>query len=163
MKRTITILAASLFFFQAATAQKKNDKLDSQANTVATSVATQKVTEVSDAIKFTAEEHDFGTVAEGPSVSYDFEFKNTSSEPIQLESVRASCGCTTPNWSKDPIAPGATSKITATYSTQGRPGNFHKTITVVSSAGQKVLTIKGNVEKAPAASVPANNSSMIKN
>lgn len=171
MKRTILLLSVILLAGSSAFAQgKKNTKAapaTAQATTqtkaaVTPGVQAEPVKQADDAMKFENAEHNFGTVAEGPSVSYDFVFKNTSSQPIQLESVRASCGCTTPNWSKDPILPGKTSKITATYSTQGRPGNFHKTITVQSTAGQKILTIKGNVEKAPATSVPENNSSMIK-
>jgi hypothetical protein len=113
-------------------------------------------------MKFKNEEHSFGNVPEGPSVSYDFEFVNISKEPIVLSNVQASCGCTTPTWPKEPIAPGKTSKITATYSTQGRPGPFTKTITVTSNVGSKVLKILGTVEKAPESSVPTNNSSIMK-
>ena len=113
-------------------------------------------------MKFKTEEHSFGNVPEGPSVSYDFEFKNTGKEPIILSNVQASCGCTTPTWPKEPIAPGKTAKITATYSTQGRPGQINKTITVTSNVGTKVLKISGMVEKAPDASVPANNSTILK-
>ncbi|MCF8294133.1 MAG: DUF1573 domain-containing protein [Chitinophagaceae bacterium] len=113
-------------------------------------------------MKFKNEEHSFGNVPEGPSVSYDFEFTNISKEPIVLSNVQASCGCTTPTWPKEPIAPGKTSKITATYNTQGRPGPFTKTITVTSNVGSKVLKISGTVEKAPESSVPTNNSSIMK-
>jgi hypothetical protein len=113
-------------------------------------------------MKFKNEEHSFGNMPEGPSVSYDFEFTNISKEPIVLSNVQASCGCTTPTWPKEPIAPGKSSKITATYSTQGRPGPFTKTITVTSNVGSKVLKISGTVEKAPESSVPTNNSSIMK-
>lgn len=113
-------------------------------------------------MKFKNEDHSFGNVPEGPSVSYDFEFKNIGNEPIVLSNVQASCGCTTPTWPKEPIAPGRAAKITATYNTQGRPGPFTKTITVTSNVGSKVLKITGTVEKAPESSVPSNNSSMMK-
>lgn len=110
---------------------------------------------------FTNEAHDFGTIAEGPAADYEFEFKNTGKEPLIIETVHASCGCTTPSYSKEPIAPGKSGKIKASYNTVGRPGAFTKSITVTSNAGTKVLTIKGSVEKAPTSSVPENNS-MIK-
>jgi hypothetical protein len=110
---------------------------------------------------FSTESHDFGTVAEGPAANYEFEFKNTGKEPLLIETVHASCGCTTPSYSKEPIAPGKSGVIKASYNTVGRPGAFTKSITVTSNAGTKVLTIKGNVEKAPTSSVPENNS-MIK-
>ena len=165
MKRTILFLAAILIATSTAFAQKKATmKATAQPTSSATikGAKIEQVKNVAEALKFKIEEHNFGTVPEGPSVSYDFVFTNNTKQPVQLESVRASCGCTTPNWSKDPILPGKTSKITATYSTKNRPGSFYKTITVKSTAGQKVLKIKGNVEKAPTSSVPTNNNSMIK-
>ncbi len=113
-------------------------------------------------MKFAVEEHNFNTIPEGPAVSFDFDFENIGKEAIVLSSVQASCGCTTPNWSKEAILPGKTSKITATYNTQGRPGAFTKTITVNSNVGMKVLKITGTVEKAPEGSVPQNDNSMMK-
>ncbi len=113
-------------------------------------------------MKFTVEEHNFNTIPEGPAVTFDFDFKNIGKEPIVLTTVQASCGCTTPNWSKEPILPKTSSKITATYNTQGRPGPFTKTITVNSNVGTKILKISGTVEKAPDGSVPANDNSMMK-
>ncbi len=165
MKRSILFLAVILMTSATAMAQHRDHAKAAaapQAKAVASPKKATPVKQAGTAMKFKTEEHNFGTVPEGPSVSYDFVFTNTTKQPIQLESVRASCGCTTPNWSKDPILPGKTSKITATYNTKGRPGNFYKTITVKSTAGQKVLKIKGNVEKAPTSSVPTNNNSMIK-
>ncbi len=114
-----------------------------------------------DAIKFEAEVHDFGTIPEGPAAEYEFVFKNNGTEPIIIQRAQPSCGCTTPSYSKDPVLPGKTGSIKASYGTQGRPNAFTKTITVVTNVGTKVLTIKGNVEKAPDASVPS-NTSMIK-
>ena len=112
-------------------------------------------------LSFTKESHDFGTIAEGPAANIDFTFKNTGKEPLILETVHASCGCTTPTWPKEPVLPGKSATIKASYNTVGPPGPFTKNITVTSNAGTKVLTIKGSVEKAPTSSVPENNS-MIK-
>lgn len=110
---------------------------------------------------FENEAHDFGTVPEGPAAEYVFKFKNTGDEPINLKQVKASCGCTTPSWSKEPVLPGQVGEIKASFATQRRPGNFNKSITVVSDAGTKVLTIKGVVEPAPTGSVPTASKSMI--
>lgn len=166
MKRTILFLAVILMTSGAAFAQKKgNAKAATATLSPKTAIAKQQVTKIVDAdkaLKFEKTVHNFGTVPEGPAASYDFVFTNTTKKAVKLESVRASCGCTTPYWSKEEIAPGKTSKITVSYNTKGRPGNIYKTITVKSTAGQKVLTIKGNVEKAPTSSVPTNNNSMIK-
>ncbi|MBS1588968.1 MAG: DUF1573 domain-containing protein [Bacteroidetes bacterium] len=112
-------------------------------------------------MKFQTDVHDFGNIPEGPAAEYEFTFKNTGKEPIIIQRAQPSCGCTTPSYSKDPVLPGKTGSIKASYGTQGRPSVFTKTITVVTNVGTKVLTIKGNVEKAPESSVPA-NTSMIK-
>lgn len=106
------------------------------------------------AITFTADAFDFGTVPQGTPVTHVFSFKNTGKEPLVLSAVNASCGCTTPEWPKEPVAPGATATIKATYNA-ANPGTFTKTITVVSNAAnpQTVLTIKGEVKPAAAPAV----------
>jgi hypothetical protein len=103
--------------------------------------------------KFDTEVHDFGTVKEGVQAEHTFKFTNTGKEPLVITNVQASCGCTTPTWSKEPIKPGAQGSVTAIYNSKGRPGNFNKAVTVTSNAktAQKVLFIKGNVEAAAAA------------
>ena len=102
--------------------------------------------------------HDFGTVEEGPDATCVFAFKNTGKEPIIIQKANPSCGCTVPSFSSEPVPPGANGTINVAYHTKGKPNPFTKTITVQSNAGTKVLTIKGNVEKAPTGSVPENNS-----
>lgn len=93
--------------------------------------------------------HDFGTVVEGNVASHEFEFTNTGDQPIIISNVRASCGCTTPFWTKEPVLPGQKGKIKASYNSKGRPGAFNKTITITSNSTEpsKRLTIKGNVER----------------
>jgi hypothetical protein len=110
------------------------------------------------AIEFEERVHDFGTINEVDGrVSFDFEFKNISNKPVTLTNVQASCGCTTPNWPKEPIAPGKKSYITATYNPAGRPGNFNKSITIryLKAGDEKssalILNIKGSVTPKPQA------------
>lgn len=75
--------------------------------------------------------HDFGSIKEnGGKVSTTFTITNKGNKPITISNVTASCGCTTPKWTKDPIAPDKKGKIEATYDPKGRPGPFHKTISV---------------------------------
>lgn len=102
-------------------------------------------------LKFTNELHNFGELNEGPIATYTFEVKNTGNSPVVISNAMASCGCTTPEWSKDPIMPGGTSAIKVGYNTSGRVGNFTKTITITSNAENStvVLTIKGNVKAKP--------------
>jgi len=103
-------------------------------------------------ISFNKEIHDFGKIKEsdGP-VTVNFEFTNTGSLPLMIKQVHASCGCTSPNWSKAPVLPGKKGFVSATYNPKNRPGPFSKTVSVVSNATtpNKVLTIKGEVEPKP--------------
>jgi len=104
-------------------------------------------------LTFSETTHDFGKINEADGrVSTIFEFKNEGMEPLVLSNVRASCGCTTPSWTKEPVEPGETGAITVTYNPNGRPGQFQKTITVQSNAeeGTKKLFIKGEVIPKPA-------------
>lgn len=104
-------------------------------------------------------EHDFGQIAQGKPVYTSFEFKNTSTSPIKLEDVRAACGCTTPEWSRDPIAPGASTTIKVGFNA-ATEGPFNKPVTITYNNGQlgKTLVIKGTVWKAPEGAAPANAS-----
>jgi len=98
-------------------------------------------------ISFDNTNHDFGEVTEGDIATYEFTFTNTGSEPLVLSNVRASCGCTTPFWTRDPVLPGKRGSIKASYNSKGRPGVFNKSITVTSNAatGRAVLFLKGSV------------------
>lgn len=99
-------------------------------------------------LNFEVKEHDFGKVNEEVGkITYEFEFVNKGNAPLVISRVQASCGCTTPVWTKEPIEPGKRGSITVTYSTTGRPGAFAKSITVYSNAidEQMMLLIKGDV------------------
>ncbi|MDP4207951.1 MAG: DUF1573 domain-containing protein [Bacteroidota bacterium] len=104
------------------------------------------------AISFKQEKFDFGQIKESNgTVNHVFEFTNTGSSPILITNVVASCGCTTPEWSKQPIVPGAKGFVKAIYNPTGRPGAFDKTITVSSNADRPtvVLRITGTVVAKP--------------
>ena len=97
-------------------------------------------------IKFDKTEHDFGKIKEGTLAAYSFVFYNKGAGPLILKDVHASCGCTTPEWPKEPIMPGGKAVIKAAFNSYGRPGMFTKYITVKSNAGPDLtLTIKGEV------------------
>jgi hypothetical protein len=102
--------------------------------------------------------HDFGKIPQGKPVYYIFEIVNTGKTELKLDNVQASCGCTTPEWSKDPIAPGATAKIKVGYNAAAE-NYFEKPITITYNGTQsKQLIIKGTVWKAPDGPAPANAS-----
>jgi hypothetical protein len=93
-------------------------------------------------------EHDFGTFKEEAGrQTFDFIVTNTGTDPLVIQNVVASCGCTTPEWTKQPIAAGAKGKVTAIYDPQGRPGPFNKTLSVYTNSKPEVvvLVIKGEV------------------
>ena len=104
-------------------------------------------------MKFEVETYDFGTIKQGEKVTYDFAFVNTGKEPLIITEARGSCGCTVPQWPKEPIAKGGKAKIHVVFDSTGKLNMQDKTVTITSNAkgGQKVLHLKGNVE-APAAS-----------
>jgi hypothetical protein len=99
-------------------------------------------------ITFKETEFDFGKIHEEQGkVTHVFEFTNTGGEPLILNNVRSSCGCTVADWPKKPIPPGGKGQIKAIYNASHRPGRFTKTITVNSNAENPivVLRIKGEV------------------
>lgn len=101
------------------------------------------------AISAPEEQFDFGTIkeADGP-VTHAFTLKNVGNAPLVITRASASCGCTKPKFSTEPIAPGKSTKIEVTYNPAGRPGQFVKTVAVYSNGkeGAFILRIKGVVE-----------------
>ena len=99
-------------------------------------------------ITFEEKSYDFGKVnEEDGKITHVFEFVNKGNAPLVINRAQASCGCTTPSWTKEPIEPGKKGSITVIYNTTGRPGAFTKTITIYSNASEEqfVLTIHGEV------------------
>lgn len=116
-------------------------------------------------IEFEKEVHDYGTIENGANGECTFEFKNTGNAPLIISNAKGSCGCTVPSWPKEPIAPGASSKITVKYDTK-RPGAINKSVTITSNAVNaptKVIRIKGNVKPKPQSGAPVNNSGAPRN
>lgn len=103
-------------------------------------------------ISFETESHDFGDIQEKDgNVTYDFKFTNSGKAPLVVSQVTASCGCTTPKWTRKPIRPGESGSISVTFNPANRPGTFHKTISVQSNADkpQVTLRISGKVLQRP--------------
>jgi hypothetical protein len=100
---------------------------------------------------------DFGKIQQGRPVTHEFLVTNPSAtDTLKIEDVKASCGCTTPVWKREPVAPNSTAKITVGYNAYSENA-FEKTVTIFFNGGQtKLLTIKGVVFKAPATPAPEN-------
>lgn len=101
-------------------------------------------------IQFDNLKHNFGAINQNDKAEHTFRFTNTSSQAVTLKNVRASCGCTTPAWTREEVKPGATGEIQVSYNT-ARVGAFNKTVTVTydSLATPLILTIEGNVLQSP--------------
>jgi len=99
--------------------------------------------------KFNEEEFNFGTIKQGESITHNFEFTNTGKEPLIISNAAGSCGCTVPEWPKEPIAAGAKAVIKVTFNSAGKQGVQDKTVTLQSNAVQNpmVLHLKGNVDR----------------
>jgi hypothetical protein len=104
-------------------------------------------------IKFDEETHDFGKVMEGEVVYHTYRFTNTGDEPLIIKNAKASCGCTVPQWPRNPIAPGDTGDIQVKFDTKGRgkpgggPQSKRVTITANTNPTTTYVTIKGLVDK----------------
>lgn len=99
-------------------------------------------------INFETKSHDFGTIKETDGkVTYVFQFTNIGNEPLNIVKVKASCGCTTPTWTKKPVLPGDSGQISVTYNPRNRPGSFRKSVTVTANTepANTYLSIKGKV------------------
>jgi hypothetical protein len=106
-------------------------------------------------LKFKEETHKFGKVPQGVPVTNEFVFTNTGTDPVVISNVAASCGCTTPTWTKDPVLPGKTGSIKATFNA-ATPGLFNKSITVSSNTEGGTINLYLNGEVVPkAATKPA--------
>lgn len=114
---------------------------------------------VDDPLEVKLSNWDFGKIPQGKPVYYFFEITNTGTTPLKLDDVHATCGCTTPEWSRDAIAPGAKAQIKVGYNA-ATEGPFEKPITITYNTNKlsKILYIKGTVWKAPEGSAPANAS-----
>lgn len=93
--------------------------------------------------KFTEYVYDFGNIKEdGGPVSHEFEFVNTGNGNLVIHEATAQCGCTRPEYPKNPVAPGKKSKIKVTYNPIGRPGAFNKEVTVKTNGEPRKIRLK---------------------
>ena len=103
-------------------------------------------------IKFEKTSHNFGTFPESQKVTCTFKFTNTGDNLLVIHQAMASCGCTVPQYSKEPIKPGESGQITVTYNGAGKfPGHFRKSITIRTKAKQEIirLYIEGDMQPNP--------------
>ena len=98
--------------------------------------------------EFESDNHEFGQIVQGEKVSYAFKFKNTGKAPLVINTAQASCGCTVPEYTKEPVQPGESGVINVTFNSEGKSGMVSKTVTVIANTipNTKVLTISADIQ-----------------
>jgi hypothetical protein len=106
-----------------------------------------KLNEGAAAITFSKTEHDFGVINEGDIVETTFSFKNTGKSELIITNAVGSCGCTVPEWPKEPIAAGESGLIKVKFNSQGKPNKQSKTITLTTNtaSGKETVLVKAEV------------------
>ena len=97
-------------------------------------------------IKFEEEVHDFGRITQGEKVSFAFKFKNTGNSNLIITSAAGSCGCTVPEWPKEPILPGKEGKVNVIFSSEGKSGLQEKSINIVTNCEPSTRVVKIKTE-----------------
>lgn len=92
-------------------------------------------------IEFERSSHNFGKIKDGDVVEHVYKFKNTGANPLIIDEVVATCGCTVPSYTKTPVAPGATGEIAISFNSKGRAGNVDKDIYVKSNAQEPSISL----------------------
>ena len=123
-----------------------NGKVDTGAITNSAS-ADGKTNEDLPEIKFEEETFDFGKITQGEKVSHSFKFSNTGKSNLIISGASGSCGCTVPEWPKEPVQPGKTGHIDVVFSSEGKSGHADKTVTVVTNCepATRVIRIKAEI------------------
>lgn len=146
MKNNVIIAAAIIGLFTiscnespASKVKKDNVELAKQRD--------EQIKVGSPIISFAQSEHDFGTINEGDIVETVFPFTNAGKSELIITSAKGSCGCTVPEWPKEPIMPGETGEIKVKFNSSGKPNKQHKQVTLVTNTanGKEILTVKAQV------------------
>ncbi len=129
---------------QTATTPQQPGQLAPNANATTPAPPTGPTT----TIQFDTPEYNFGKVKAGTKVEHEYTFKNTGKEPLVISNAKGSCGCTVPEWPKEPIPPGGTGKIKVVFDSSGKPGPQTKTVTITANTDppNTIIYIKGEVE-----------------
>lgn len=154
MKKITLFLLGAASFISVQAQQPIHDDKDGHNHGTPAQPATTNAT---DNLQMKEMEYDFGKIPQGKPVYHFFEIVNTGKTAIKLDNVQASCGCTTPEWSREPLAPGASTKIKIGFNAASE-GIFDKYITVLydNNTHSKQIKIKGFVWRAPDGPAPVN-------
>lgn len=153
MKKSVLIVAILSVFAFSSCKDNAADKVNEE--NVANAEARDAQSGNFPAITFDESQFDFGTIDQGTAVEHVFKFKNTGDAPLMIVNAKSSCGCTIPEYTKDPIAPGATGEMLVKFNGSGQ-NQVSKTVTLTTNTkeGTETLTIKAFVTPKAGAAAP---------
>lgn len=154
----VIVLAAAMVACRDKAAEKRIAELEARLNSLEgnKSASTPAATPATDpaaaatetkpegplpTLNFERTDYDFGTIKEGQKVNYTYKFTNTGAAPLILQSVQPSCGCTSPDWTKDPIPVGGTGFVKVEFDSSGKPGMQNKMVTVIANTWPKQMKL----------------------
>ncbi|GAB3296715.1 DUF1573 domain-containing protein [Hymenobacter tenuis] len=128
-----------------------------QAQTAAVKPANAQTKVAGPQIQFEEMKYDFGSINTGDVVEHTFKFKNVGTQPLVISNIGVSCGCTTPDWTKEPVMPGKSGTVTAKFNSAGKFGMQNKVLTIESNSagGNAMVALVGDVKEAGTASAAA--------
>ena len=149
-KYILLIFVLSLFIIVGCQQNDRGHDSEGQLSTALVEIdktAGQSNNEGMPVITFQKEEHDFGQVIDGEKLTYSFKFENTGDKPLIISNAKGSCGCTVPEWPREPIKSGGKGEIVVTFNSSGRSGLQNKAVTLTTNANpsNKVIRIKSEV------------------
>ncbi len=145
-KQFILILALAASIFTACNSDNKETTTDATTDVATNIEKTEDATQLA-AFEFDKTEHDFGDIKAGDVVKQIYKFKNTGAVPLVISNIEVQCGCTTPSYTSEPIAPGAEGEVVLQFNSAGKSGQQHKISTIKANVpgGEYQLVLKANV------------------
>ncbi len=143
-------LVLALFFSLVACENRKTGSMEDSSAKKAEKTPAQAAAEKAAASKtfadfsFEETQHDFGTISQGDVVKHSFKFTNTGEAPLVISDIKTTCGCTTPQYTKEPVAPGETGEILVQFNSAGKSGIVNKRVTIYANVegGTDMVSIK---------------------
>jgi hypothetical protein len=143
--KKIFIIALAVVTFSAC---QQKSKLDEKVAAVASSTSNPLAAADAPKVKFEKEIYDFGVIEQGEKVQFDFKFKNEGKTPLIITDATATCGCTVPEYPKQPVKPGEEGTIKVVFDSAGKEGMQDKQVTIFSNANPEAdkLHLVGEVK-----------------
>lgn len=155
---TLAVVSAlSLTSCDNATSKIKDNNASTATNAAATEqqqtpdaiTAQDVVSQGTPEFSFENTSHDFGAIEEGQTVEHTFSFTNTGDAPLIISNARASCGCTVPEWPRQPIAPGETGRIKVSFDSSDKPGVQKKNVTLSANTTPNTMILNISAQVNP--------------